>query len=184
MDKPRIENAIKEILAAIGEDVSRPELQDTPARVARMYEEVLSGTTQSLTDIVTVIEEPHGEQMIVLKDISFHSMCEHHMIPFYGKAHIVYIPQHNRITGFSKLCAVVEASAKRLQLQERMTAEIADVLMARLTPAGVMVVIEAEHLCMSMRGIKKPGTKTITSAIRGLFYEDASARAEALALIK
>ncbi|HCY37581.1 MAG: GTP cyclohydrolase I FolE [Candidatus Margulisiibacteriota bacterium] len=184
IDRHRIENAVKEILAAIGEDVNRPELLDTPARVACMYEEVFSCTRKDLHDTVSVILEPHGEQMIVVKDITFYSMCEHHLVPFFGKAHIVYIPKENRITGFSKLCTLVESAAKRPQLQERMTTQIADVLMNVLEPQGVMVVIEAEHLCMSMRGVKKPGTKTTTSAIRGLFYEDASARAEALTLIK
>jgi GTP cyclohydrolase IA len=184
INKKKIENAVKDILEAIGENVDRPELLETPKRVADMYEEIFACVTKAPEDEISMIDENHGDQMITLKDIEFHSICEHHLIPFFGKVHIIYIPKNNKITGFSKLCRLVECTSKRPQLQERMTATIADSLMKALDPYGVMVVIEAEHLCMSMRGIKKPGTKTVTSAIRGVFYEDSAARNEALTLIK
>lgn len=182
IDKKRIQKAVKEIVAAIGED-KRQEMNKTPERVADMYEEIFSGLHIDPKDTLSVIHEEHGDQMIVVRDIQFYSICEHHLTPFFGKAHVVYIPNDNRITGFSKLCELVETVAKRPQLQERMGTQIVDAIMDVLTPFGAMVVIEAEHLCMSMRGVKKPGTTTITSAIRGVFYEDSSARAEALNLI-
>lgn len=182
IDKKRIQNAVKEIVAAIGED-TRKEMSKTPERVADMYTEIFAGLHTDPKDALSVIHEEHGDQMIVVRDIQFYSICEHHLTPFFGKAHIAYIPKDNRITGFSKLCELVETVAKRPQLQERMGTQIVDAMMEVLTPFGAMVVIEAEHLCMSMRGVKKPGTTTITSAIRGVFYDDSSARAEALNLI-
>lgn len=184
INKEKIKKAIKEIIEAIGEDVARPELQKTPERVADMYEEIFSGIHNDPKDDIKVLTEAHSEQMIVVKNISFYSICEHHMIPFFGKAHVIYIPKNNKITGFSSICRLVETVAKRPQLQERMGSVIANTIMETLAPYGVMVVLEAEHLCMSMRGIKKQGTGILTSTIRGTFYDDASARSEALSLIK
>ena len=184
IDKKKIENAVRDILEAIGEDPDREGLIDTPSRVARMYEEIYSGIHEDPRDHLKVIfqDEKH-EEMVIVKDISFYSCCEHHLVPFFGKAHIAYIPKDGRLTGLSKLARVVEAFAKRPQLQERITKGIADIIMEELKPYGVMVVIEAEHMCMTMRGVKKPGSKTITSAVRGIFEKDIAARAEAMSLI-
>jgi len=184
VDKERIKQAVKEMLLAIGEDAHSPRLIDTPDRVARMYEEILGEVGEDPGKELTVFYEEDHEEMVIVKDIPVYSMCEHHLLPFIGKAHIVYIPTKGKITGLSKLARLVDSTSKRPQLQERMTTEIADTLKEKLGAQGVMVIIEAEHLCMTMRGIKKPGSKTVTSAVRGVLANDPSARAEALALIK
>jgi len=184
INQKRIEKAVKEILLAIGEDVGREGLKETPKRVAELYADLFSGLHKDPAKELSVFQQGEHEEMVMVKDIPFYSICEHHLVPFIGKAHVVYIPTRGKITGLSKLIRVVEGFAKRPQVQERLTGEIADCLMNELKPHGVLVVIEAEHLCMSMRGVKKPGTRAITSAVRGVFRKDAKARAEALALIK
>ena len=184
VNRAQIEEAVRLILEAIGEDPNREGLIDTPKRVAKMYEEVFSGMHQDPKEYFkTVFGEDH-EELVLVKDIPFYSMCEHHLVPFFGKAHIAYIPRNGRVTGLSKLARAVEAVAKRPQLQERITSNIADSIMETLEPHGVMVVIEAEHMCMTMRGVKKPGSKTVTSAVRGTFLQDSASRAEVLSLIK
>jgi GTP cyclohydrolase I len=183
IDQPKIIQAVAKILEALGENTQRPGLKTTPQRVAALYAELFSGIGIDLAAVLTPIVEKNAEQMIVVKDIEFYSMCEHHLVPFYGKVHLVYIPQNNIITGFSKLCRLVEITARQLQLQERMTVQMADAIMAALNPAGALVVVEATHLCMLMRGAKNSTARTVTSAIRGLFYNDSAARAEALRLI-
>lgn len=184
MDKEKIRRAVRDILEAIGEDPDREGLKETPDRVARMYEEIFCGIFQEPREHlkVTFPEESH-EEMVVVKDIPFYSCCEHHLVPFFGKAHVVYIPKGGRLTGLSKLARVVETIAKRPQLQERIAKETADIIMEELKPYGVMVVIEAEHMCMTMRGVKKPGSKTVTSAVRGVFAKDIATRTEAMNLI-
>ena len=184
MDKEKIKRAVRDILEAIGEDPDREGLKDTPDRVARMYEEIFCGIFQDPREHlkVTFPEESH-EEMVIVKDIPFYSCCEHHLVPFFGKAHVVYIPKGGRLTGLSKLARVVETIAKRPQLQERIAKETADIIMEELRPYGVMVVIEAEHMCMTMRGVKKPGSKTVTSAVRGVFAKDIATRTEAMNLI-
>jgi GTP cyclohydrolase IA len=182
-DRPRIQKAVKELLLALGEDPGREGLVDTPCRVARMYEEVLAGMSADPIDELKVYTAKNEDEMILVKDITFHSLCEHHLLPFFGKVHIAYIPRNNKITGFSSLVKVVEAMSKRLQLQERLAADIADLLMKKLKPLGVLVVVEAEHLCLTMRGVKKPGSSVVTSAIRGGMKRE-STRLEALSLIK
>ena len=184
MDKEKIKRAVRDILEAIGEDPDREGLKDTPDRVARMYEEIFCGIFQDPREHlkVTFPEESH-EEMVIVKDIPFYSCCEHHLVPFFGKAHVVYIPKGGRLTGLSKLARVVETIAKRSQLQERIAKETADIIMEELRPYGVMVVIEAEHMCMTMRGVKKPGSKTVTSAVRGVFAKDIATRTEAMNLI-
>ncbi|MDD5438595.1 MAG: GTP cyclohydrolase I FolE [Candidatus Omnitrophica bacterium] len=184
MDKKRIEKAVKEILAAVGEKTDRPGIKDTPARVARMYEEILGGMKKNPETELEVIFEKEHDEIILLKGIPLYSICEHHMVPFIGRAHVAYIPDGNRVTGLSKLARVVDIYSRRLQVQERLTTEIADCVMKKLRPKGVMVVVEAEHLCMSMRGIKKPGIMTVTSAVRGIFRANQKTRSEALSLIK
>lgn len=185
MDKPRIEAAVREILCAIGENPDREGLVDTPKRIARMYEEIFSGLTQDPSEHlkVTFSEENH-EELVLVKDIPFYSVCEHHLVPFFGKAHVGYIPKDGKLTGLSKLARVVDTVAKRPQLQERITSTIADTMEEVLGAQGVIVVVEAEHMCMTMRGIKKPGSRTITSAVRGIFKTDARSRSEAMSLIK
>ena len=184
INQKKIEKAVREILIAIGENVKREGLKETPARVARLYADLFSGLHKDPAKEITLFQQGEHEEMVMVKDIPFYSICEHHLVPFVGKAHVVYIPTKGRITGLSKLIRVVEGYAKRPQVQERLTGEIADCLMDRLKPRGVMVVVEAEHLCMSMRGVKKPGTVAVTSAVRGIFQKDAKSRAEAMALIK
>lgn len=184
MEKKKIQKAVKMILEAIGEDPNRADLKDTPERVADMYEEIFSGISQDPTkELEVLLAEKHNE-IVLLKGIPLYSVCIHHLLPFIGKAHIAYVPKNNRVTGLSKLARVVEILSKRLQVQERLTTEIADSLMKKLKPMGVMVIIEAEHLCLSMRGVKKAGVLTVTSAVRGLFKENSKTRAETLALIK
>ena len=183
MDREKIEKAVRDILEAIGEDPDREGLRETPNRVARMYEEVFSGLSEDAHTHLKLFNEPGNDEMVVVRDIPLYSMCEHHLLPFVGKAHIAYIPEDGRIIGLSKLARIVNVYAKRPQVQERLTTEIADAIMARLNPQGVLVVIEAEHMCMTMRGVKKPGSKTITSAVRGNFKKSAATRSEAFALI-
>jgi len=183
VDKKKIEKAIKDILVAIGDDPKRADLIDTPNRVARMYEEIFSGIGKDpKKELEVLLGEKHNE-IVLIKAIPLYSMCEHHLLPFIGKVNVAYIPKGGRVTGLSKLVRVVDILSKRLQVQERLTTQIADTIMQKLKPLGVFVVIEAEHLCMSMRGVKKPGTSTVTSAVRGVFKENAKTRQEALSLI-
>jgi GTP cyclohydrolase I len=184
MDKKRIEKAVREILSAIGEDPARRDIADTPRRVAEMYEEILSGTKLNPEKELEVVFEKEHDEIILLKGIPLYSICEHHLLPFIGRAHVAYIPSNNRVTGLSKLARVVDIFSKRLQVQERLTTDIAEMIMRRLKPKGVLVIIEAEHLCMSMRGVKKPGVLTVTSAVRGIFRKNEKTRQEALALIR
>jgi GTP cyclohydrolase I len=184
LDKVKIEQAIQMILEAIGEDPTREGLVDTPQRVASLYEEVFAGLNQDPEDLFSVVFSEHHEELVLVKQIPFHSICEHHLVPFFGYAHVAYIPKSGRVTGLSKLARAVEILAKRPQLQERITSTVADAIMSRLDPHGVMIVIEAEHMCMTMRGVKKPGAKTITTAVRGVFAEDATKRAEILSMIR
>ena len=184
MDKNKIKKAVYDILEAIGENPKRKDLQATPERVADMYEEIFSGIElDAKTELEVVLEHKHNE-IVLLKGIPLYSICEHHLLPFVGRANVAYIPKGGRVTGLSKIARVVDVLSKRLQVQERLTTEIAEVVMSKLKPLGVMVVLEAEHLCMSMRGVKKPGTMTITSAVRGIFKENQKTRSETLALIK
>ncbi|MFT4413103.1 GTP cyclohydrolase I FolE [Fredinandcohnia humi] len=180
----QIEKAVKMILEAIGEDPNREGLLDTPKRVAKMYGEVFSGLQDDPGEYFKTIFGEDHEELVLVKDIPFFSMCEHHLVPFYGHAHVAYIPKGGKVTGLSKLARAVEAVAKRPQLQERITSTIADSIVETLQPHGVMVVVEAEHMCMTMRGVKKPGAKTVTSAVRGIFQKDTAARSEVLSLIK
>lgn len=182
-NREKIEHHIREILKLIGEDVEREGLLDTPARVARMYEEVFAGYDADPRDVLGVTFDERHEELVIVKDIVYYSHCEHHMAPFFGKAHIGYIPS-GKIAGLSKLARLVEAVTRRLQVQERVTSEIADVMDEVLRPHGVMVVVDGEHLCMCARGIKKPGSKTVSSAVRGQFRTDAALRSEFLSLIK
>lgn len=183
VDHEKIERAVRMILEAIGEDPDREGLLETPQRVARMYEEIFQGMQQDPKEYLSKIFNEAHEELVLVKDISFYSMCEHHLVPFFGKAHVGYIPRGGRVTGLSKLARAVEAVAKRPQLQERLTTEVADSIVETLRPYGVIVVVEAEHMCMTMRGVKKPGSRTITSAVRGVFQKDSTARAEAMSLI-
>ena len=183
MDKERIEKAVREILIAIGEDPDREGLVETPRRVARMYEEVFMGLENDPEQHLKVFNEEKNEEMVVVRDIPLYSMCEHHLLPFVGKAHIVYIPGSGKVIGLSKLARIVDNFARRPQIQERLTSQIADFLMEHLEPQGVAVVIEAEHLCMTMRGARAAGAKTNTSALRGCMRSDARTRSEALSLI-
>jgi len=183
INAPKIEEAVRMILEAIGEDPEREGLRDTPARVARMYQEIFCGLWEEPEEHLHKVFSEEHEEMVLVKDIPLYSMCEHHLLPFYGKAHVAYIPRNGNITGLSKLARVVEGYAKRPQLQERLTGQIADSIMRRLDPQGVLVVIEAEHMCMTLRGVKKPGSKTVTSAVRGLLGKSHATRAEAFALI-
>ena len=184
MDKAKIEEGVRLILEGVGEDPDREGLRETPARVARMYEEVFAGLSENPARHFEVTFDEHHEEMVLVKDIPFYSMCEHHLVPFFGKAHVAYIPATDgRICGLSKLARLVDAFAKRPQVQERLTSQIADTLIEQLNPQGVIVVLEAEHMCMSMRGVKKPGSQTVTSAVRGVFEKSAPTRSEALSLI-
>lgn len=183
MDLEKIEAAVRQILEAIGEDPDREGLRDTPSRYAKMCQEVFSGIGQDPAEHLEVCFTEQHEEMVLVKDIPLYSFCEHHLLPFYGKAHVAYIPKKGKVTGLSKLARVVELFAKRPQLQERLTSQIADSIMSNLNPLGVIVVIEAEHMCMTLRGVKKPGSKTLTSAVRGIFRTQVATRAEALSLI-
>lgn len=185
MDTKKLERGVRMILEAIGEDPGREGLRNTPSRVAEMYGEILAGRGVDPKKILTVVyEKENHEEIVLVKDIPFYSVCEHHLVPFFGKAHIAYIPKSDRLLGVSKLIRMLEIFAQRLQLQERMTKQIADTVMDVARPHGAMVVVEAEHLCMTMRGVKKPGAKMVTSAMRGIFLKDARTRSEALSLIK
>ncbi len=184
MDKKKIEKAVRNILEAVGENVKRSDIKDTPRRVAEMYEEILGGTAMDPEKELEVVFEKDHDEIVLLKGIPLYSVCEHHLLPFVGKAHIAYIPSNNKVTGLSKLVRVVDIMSRRLQVQERLTTDIAEIIMKKLNPKGVMVIIEAEHLCMSMRGVKKPGVLTVTSAVRGVFRQNEKTRAETLSLIK
>lgn len=183
-DAEKIERAVRMILEAIGEDPDRPGVVDTPRRVAKAYAEIFSGLGKDAADEVNIFFDVEHDEMVIVKDIPFFSVCEHHLLPFLGKAHVAYIPRNGRITGLSKLARVVDVAARRPQVQERLTGQIADAIMSRLNCRGVLVVMEAEHLCMTMRGIQKPGAITVTSAVRGCFREDERTRNEALAMIR
>ncbi|MBA3065894.1 GTP cyclohydrolase I FolE [bacterium] len=186
MNKKKLRDAVKLILEAAGEDASREGLKKTPERVAEMYEELLGGySVKSPEKILSAVykNEKYSE-IILVKDIPFYSLCEHHILPFFGIAHVAYIPKDRALLGLSKIPRLVDAFARRLQIQERLTQQIADTINSSLKPLGVMVIIEAEHLCMTMRGVKKPGTRMTTSALRGIFMKDAKVRAEAMTLIK
>ena len=184
VDQERIERAVREILLAVGEDPERDGLLGTPARVARMYAEQFAGLRQQPEDVLTTVFDAEHDEIVLVRDIDMYSMCEHHLVPFFGKAHIGYIPNvKGQITGLSKLARLVDVYARRPQVQERMTSQIADALVETLDPRGVVVVIEAEHLCMTMRGVRKPGARTVTSAVRGVFRDSDVTRAEAMSLI-
>ena len=183
IDTARIEKAVLEIIEALGEDPNREGLAETPARVARFYAEVFDGLDSDPADILDVsFGDEHYQEIVMVREIPFYSMCEHHFVPFHGEAHVAYLPR-GRVTGLSKLARIVEAYARRPQMQERLTAQVADALDTRLNPLGALVVVEAEHLCMSMRGVKKPGAKTVTSAVRGIMETNAATRAEAMSLL-
>ncbi len=184
LNRKKIEKGIRIILEGIGEDPERAGLKNTPQRIAEMYEEIFSGLETPTEEILKPIEGESHDEMVLLKDIPFYSICEHHLLPFIGKAHVAYIPSGGKIVGLSELAKAVEIFAKRPQVQERLTTQLADMIMKKLKPKGAMVVIDAEHLCLSMRGLKKPGARTITSAVRGMFRTRESTREEMLALIK
>jgi GTP cyclohydrolase I len=185
LDPARIERCVRELLEAVGEDPGREGLLRTPARVAAFYQEVLAGADDDPAAHLDVTFEAGHREMVMVRDIPFSSLCEHHLVPFIGKAHVAYIPGvDGRITGLSKLARLVDGFAHRLQVQERLTTQVAETLVERLAPTGVVVVIEAEHLCMTMRGVKKPGALTVTSAVRGIFEHDVASRAEAMAFIR
>ena len=185
IDFDRIENAVRELLGAIGEDPERDGLLDTPARVARMYGEICSGLREEPADHLEKTFQVEHDEIIVVRDISFYSICEHHLIPFFGKAHVAYLPEKDgRITGLSKLARLVDGFARRPQVQERLTGQIADAIDEKLSPRGAAVVLEAEHLCMSMRGIRKPGARTVTSSMRVIFRSNSASREEVLNLIQ
>ncbi|HTS98181.1 MAG TPA: GTP cyclohydrolase I FolE [Streptosporangiaceae bacterium] len=184
VDLARIERAVREILLAVGEDPERGGLRDTPSRVARAYAEQFAGLRQQPQDVLTTVFDADHDEMVLVRDIEMYSTCEHHLVPFFGCAHVGYIPnEKGQITGLSKLARLVDLYARRPQVQERMTSQIADALMSVVEPRGVIVVIEAEHLCMSMRGVRKPGAKTVTSAVRGIFLDSDRTRAEAMSLV-
>ncbi|OPJ57047.1 GTP cyclohydrolase I FolE [Alkalithermobacter paradoxus] len=184
MDKEKIQRAVKDILEAIGENPEREGLKGTPDRIARMFEEIYCGLNEDPKKHLEIyFQDEKHEELVLVKDIPFYSTCEHHLVPFFGKAHVAYIPKGGKLTGLSKLARVVETVARRPQLQERITTTVADAINEVLNPHGVVVIVEAEHMCMTMRGIKKPGSKTVTSAVRGIFQKDAAARAEVMSLI-
>lgn len=184
IDRDRIARAVREILEAIGEDPDRDGLRRTPERIAEMYEELFGGLVEDPNEVLSVRFEADHDEMVMIRDIPLFSTCEHHLVPFIGRAHVAYIPgDDGRITGLSKLARLVDVFARRPQVQERLTTQIADALQRALEPAGVFVVLEAEHLCMSMRGVRKPGSLTVTSAVRGLFKTNPATRAEAMSLI-
>jgi GTP cyclohydrolase I len=185
VDQPRVAAAIREILIAVGEEPDREGLRATPARVARMYAEIFAGLREDPGEHLTATFEADHDELVLVRDIPIYSVCEHHLLPWLGKAHVAYLPgEDGRVTGLSKLVRLVEGYAKRPQVQERLTSQIADALVRKLSPLGVLVVIEAEHLCMSMRGVKKPGAITVTSAVRGHFLTSAAARAEVLGFVQ
>jgi GTP cyclohydrolase I len=184
MDTQKIEKGVRLIIEGIGEDPGRPGLKETPRRVAEMYEEIFSGIAAKTEDLLKPMVGDSHDEMIMIRDIPFYSVCEHHLLPFFGRAHIAYIPGAGKIVGISALAKSLEVLAKRPQVQERLTAQFADLIVNRLKPKGAMVVINAEHLCMSMRGVKKPGARVVTSAVRGMFRSKESTRMEMLELLK
>jgi GTP cyclohydrolase I len=184
MNLKKIERGVKLILEGIEEDPKRAGIKDTPQRVARMFSEILGGVKENPASVLRVIQNEKHDEMVLIKNIPLYSMCEHHLLPFAGVAHVAYIPKGGRIVGLSKIARVVDILSRRLQVQERLTKQIADLLSEHLNPLGVMVVIEAEHMCMSMRGAKKPKSITVTSAVRGSFRNNAATRAEAMMLIR
>jgi GTP cyclohydrolase IA len=185
IDRPRAEAAVRELLLALGEDPEREGLRETPARVARAYEEIFAGLYTNPDEVLDKTFDEHHRELILVKDIPMFSLCEHHLVPFHGMAHVGYIPSEDgRVTGLSKLARVVDLYARRPQVQERLTGQVADAMMRKLNPRGVIVVMEAEHLCMGMRGIRKPGSSTVTSAVRGIFQTSPTSRAEAMSLIR
>jgi GTP cyclohydrolase I len=184
MDLKKIEKGVRLILEGIGEDPERPGLKETPERVAQMYQEIFAGLETPTEELLKSIEGESHDEMVLLKDIPFYSVCEHHLLPFIGKAHVAYIPSGGKIVGLSELVKAVEVLAKRLQVQERLTTQLADLIMNKMKPKGAMVIIDAEHLCISMRGVKRPGSRTVTSAVRGIFRTKQSTREELLELIK
>jgi GTP cyclohydrolase I len=184
MDLKKIEKGVRMILEGIGEDPERSGIKETPERVARMYQEIFAGLETPTEELLKAIEGETHDEMVLLKDISFYSVCEHHMLPFIGKVHVAYIPSGGKIVGLSELVKSVEVLAKRLQVQERLTTQLADLIMNKLKPKGAMVIIDAEHLCISMRGVRKSGSRTVTSAVRGIFRTKQSTREELLELIK
>jgi GTP cyclohydrolase I len=184
MNKKKIEKGVRLLLEGMGEDPERPGLRRTPQRVASMFEEIFSGLGEEPEDLLKPIEGESHDEMVMLKNIPFYSVCEHHLLPFSGRAHIAYIPEKGRIVGIGELAKALEILAKRPQVQERLTSQLADMIMKRLKPKGAMVIIDAEHLCLSMRGIKKPGSRTVTSAVRGIFRSKQSTRDEMLELLK
>ena len=184
IDHQKIEQAVRLFLEAIGEDPNREGIRETPKRVARMCDEVLAGMQEDPNSIIKVLKSEDHDEIVLIKNIPFHSICEHHLLPFLGVAHVAYIPEGRRVTGISKLARIVDAHSRRLQVQERLTTAIAESIMDALRPRGVMVVMEAEHLCMTMRGVKKSGALTVTSVVRGIFRENPATRAETMALIR
>ena len=184
MDRGKIEKAVTLFLEGIGDDPTRPGVQETPKRVAAMCEELFSGLHADPDGIIKVLHEEQHDEIVLVRDIPFYSICEHHLLPFLGKAHVAYIPDGNRVTGISKLARIVEVWAKQLQIQERLTTAVAETIQNALKPRGVMVIVEAEHLCMTMRGVRKPGAITVTSVVRGIFRENPATRAETMALIR
>ncbi len=185
IDQARIEKAVREILLAIGEDPDRDGLLDTPARVGRMYAEIFAGVHDDPAEHLVAAFEADHDEMVMVRDIPLYSACEHHLIPFFGRAHVAYIPSEDgRVIGLSKIARLVDGYARRPQVQERLTAQVADALQSTLDPRGVMVVLEAEHLCMSMRGVRKPGASTVTSAVRGLFRSSVATREEAMRFLQ
>jgi GTP cyclohydrolase I len=185
VDLPRVERAVREILLAIGEDPDRDGLEATPMRVARMYEEIFAGIGDDPGRHLSVTFDAHHDEMVMVRDIPLYSVCEHHLVPWYGHAHVAYIPNGDgRITGLSKLARMVQGFSRRPQVQERLTSEVADAMARVLDPRGVLVVVEAEHLCMSMRGVRTPGTTTVTSAVRGVFRDSVASRSEAMGLLR
>lgn len=184
LDPEKLRRAVRLFLKAIGEDPQRPGLRDTPKRVARMCEELFAGYLRQPAEVLRLIPPENHDEIVLVKNIPFYSICEHHLLPFHGVAHVGYIPQGGRMTGLSKLARVVELEAKKLRVQETLTTAIAEDVMAALRPRGVIVIVEAEHLCMTMRGVQKPGSTTVTSVVRGIFRENPATRAEVLSLIK
>ena len=184
IDQEKVQQAVRLFLEAIGEDPDRDGLQETPRRVAKMCDEILLGMNVDPSQIIKVLKSEDHDEIVLVKNIPFHSICEHHLLPFVGVAHVAYIPDGSRVTGISKLARVVEVHSRKLQVQERLTTNIAETIMTALKPKGAIAILEAEHMCMTMRGIKKPGARTVTSVVRGIFRENPATRAEAMALIR